>query len=259
MNAYQHPLASIQHATFDVLHGINAARNISETVEIARQKLARSNDAVLYINTLSSAAIVERECADLLKIIGDEPRFYIGHFFQAEVATKLDFLSKTIVARGIKTVIINSYEFAVSTSRHRIDLVVWMRALRDEHGVQVILSMMTAPGQTGLQQVMRFMSDSITGIGEYMSPGHSQRKLEFLSFQEYAKKSMEEYDRKQAALAKQEEEVEIKHEDRAIVTNDVAMLASSSSVSPEGALLKNKELTHAFVSHDPELVLSTQP
>lgn len=246
MTTHQHPLAFVEHPTFDILHGITAEQNISETIEIGRQKIARTGEPVLYINTLSSAAAVESECADLIRSTHKEPLFYIGHFYRAEVATKLEFLSKTILARKIKTVIINSYEFAVSTSRHRSDLVVWMRAMRDEHGVQVILSMMTAPGQAGLQQVIRFMSDSISRIGEYQVPGQNQRKLEFLSFREYAKKSMEAHEKKLATQA----EINANEVDETIaaethITEDADLV---SSITSEGALLRNKDLPHAFVS-----------
>lgn len=251
MNTPQHFLVQNRKPTFDILHGNNALENIRETMEIARQKLAAGKGSVLYVNMLTSVAELELECADLLRDRPDGGQLLVAHYFEANLVKKIEFLTYVIPQRGVKTVIINSLEFAVATSRHRSELVMWIRKLRDEHGIHVILAMMSPPASTGLQSTLRFMANSSTQVGEYLKAGGAQASI--LESLEYVRGEAVVREMTPPASELPITEADVTQAPRPKASGAQILVQkpreSSSIITPEGALLKNNELASAFVSH----------
>jgi hypothetical protein len=165
-----HPLAVQDKERIDILYGGSEREVLKESIDLARDIMAHGladDEQILYVNTLTSARAFEPHWRRALKDIRQNRRFNTITLLEQSLAQKLDFLKKVIEEKNIRFFILNGFEFATLTSRHRIQIFFWLKSLRDQYGASVIIFTHSGPRKYGTLGQMRFVSETCEEVGAY--------------------------------------------------------------------------------------------
>jgi hypothetical protein len=165
-----HPLAVQDKERIDILYGGSEGEVLKESIDLARDIMAHGlgqDEQILYVNTLTSARAFEPHWRRALKDIRQNRRFNTITLLEQSLAQKLDFLKKVIEEKNIRFFILNGFEFATLTSRHRIQIFFWLKSLRDQYGASVIIFTQSGPRKYGTLGQMRFVSETCEEVGAY--------------------------------------------------------------------------------------------
>jgi hypothetical protein len=72
-----------------------------------------------------------------------------------------------IQAKNVRVVVLNSFDFATQNSRQRLAIVHWVRTLRDDLGVRVIIYSLHRPGDFGAMGQLKLIADSIEETADW--------------------------------------------------------------------------------------------
>jgi hypothetical protein len=162
-----HPLAAPAQSTIALFTKGRQPSIIRDSFLLMKQAapLLPKGENVLYINTLTNAAIVQ-EVADK---ISDRYDREVCTFTATSrfIMERLEFLAHTITAKNIKLVILNSFEFAAVYSRQRVKLATWLREMRDMHGVSVVVYSMHAAQTMGALGTLSWLADRTQEVGDW--------------------------------------------------------------------------------------------
>jgi hypothetical protein len=162
-----HPLAIPTHPRIDVCFGGHQERIIKDTFTLVRQALRylSAGEHVLYMNTLASKKHVE-EVADA---ISARHAAKIAVFAESgnDLMERLKMLTLMIQAKNVRVVVLNSFDFATQNSRQRLAIVHWVRTLRDDLGVRVIIYSLHRPGDFGAMGQLKLIADSIEETADW--------------------------------------------------------------------------------------------
>jgi hypothetical protein len=162
-----HPLATPGQARIALFTKGRQASVIRDSFLLMKQAapLLPKGDNVLYVNTLTSADIVA-EVADKLSARYNRE---ICTFTATSrvIMERLEFLEHTIIAKRIKLVILNSFEFAAIYSRQRSKLATWLREMRDTYGVRMVVYSMYEEQKSGALGTLSWLADRTQEVGEW--------------------------------------------------------------------------------------------
>jgi hypothetical protein len=162
-----HPLADPLQSRLALFTGGRQASIIRDSFLLMKQAapLLPKGDNILYINTLTTAAVVE-EVADKLSVR-----------YKTEISTisissrmmmeRLEFIEHTIISKRIKLVILNCFEFAAIYSRQRSKLATWLREMRDAHDVRVVVYSHHEPQKSGGLGTLAWLADRTQEVGAW--------------------------------------------------------------------------------------------
>jgi hypothetical protein len=165
-----HPLTKQDTPRIDILYGGTELEVLQESVALSRDLMQHSlgeEEHVLYINTLISIKSFERHRRRAIRDIRQNSRYLSITLLQTQLASRLDFMQKAIIESNYRCVILNGFEFATLTSRHRIEIFFWLKALRDLQDVSLIIFTQTGPRKYGTLGQMRFVARTCEEVGTY--------------------------------------------------------------------------------------------
>jgi hypothetical protein len=121
-----HPLAIPGLASINLFTKGRQASVIRDSFLLMKQAapLLAKGENVLYINTLTSADVVEKVADKISARYDREVCTYTAS--SRNVMQRLEFLQHTISSKKIKLVILNSFEFAAIYSRQKNCLATWL-------------------------------------------------------------------------------------------------------------------------------------
>jgi hypothetical protein len=96
-------------------------------------------------------------------------------------------LTKLITEKQVRYVILNGFEFATFTSRHRIQIFCWLKSLRDSCGASVIVFTQSGPRSYGTLGQMRFVSETCEEVGAYKREKEEALEAEKIAAEQAAK------------------------------------------------------------------------
>jgi hypothetical protein len=176
-----HPLAIQDKERIDILFGGAEADALKESLALSRDILNHSigdEEEILYINTLVSIRSFETHWRRALKEVHQNWRFRAMTLLDDELVHKLKFLTKTIEEKKMRYVILNGFEFAAMTPRHRIQIFSWLKSLRDKHGMSVTVFTQSGPRSYGTLGQMRFLSETCEMVGSYLRKNEEAKPSE---------------------------------------------------------------------------------
>jgi hypothetical protein len=162
-----HPLAAQSHARIDLFTRGRQATIIRDSFILLRhavQQLPRGEN-VLYINTLTGADAVIEVAEKLSARYNRDIHTFSGPSHM--VMERLQFLGQTIAVKKIKLVILNAFEFAAIYSRQRNRLATWLREMRDEHGIRIVVYSTQPAQQTGPHGVLSSLAERVQEVGAW--------------------------------------------------------------------------------------------
>jgi hypothetical protein len=162
----KHPLADAQQTRIDLLYGGTEDEILRESVRIARDATytLELEESVFIINSLSNRHKFESLCMSLPKKY--ESMIRGATYFGTKLIDKLKFIEHLIRICKIRMIIINSFDLAVYNSRHRMQLLEFIKRLRDEMNLRVVICLNNHPHCFGAQGSLKLMANTITEIGE---------------------------------------------------------------------------------------------
>jgi hypothetical protein len=167
-----HPVTRLPSpfAELDILHGGNESSTIEESLTVARdlREVLRDGENILYVNTLVNARRLDHIMGKRFDHGARRGRNHFVTYLAENFIDKLDVLRSIVAAKDIRYLILNGFELAAMTSRHRAMLMAWIRAMRNE-GVNIILYTLGCPGRIGTLGALRFSARTINEVGAYLN------------------------------------------------------------------------------------------
>ncbi len=169
-----HPLAA-QHTprALDVIYGGNEHDTINESAKLAFDtvKYLPKEQHVLYVNTLIDHRSFERV---LHKFASRRPRLLYMTWLESSFMERLETLEHIISTKQVGALVINSFEFAALTQRHRVELGQWLRRVRNMFQIRIVLFMQCKPGYYGVNGSLRFAASNIVEVGASLKKQSSE-------------------------------------------------------------------------------------
>jgi hypothetical protein len=159
-------------ALLTIIHGGRAAEAMRDMLTVVRRALEgmKAGESALIINTSASHKAMDEVT---MKIARRQPAKL--HTFSASgdaLLSRLGFLEHIIQTKGVRLIAISSFEFAAWHSRGRTKIVHWLRRMRDEHEVSIVIYTMEthrprpeAP-HMGALALLAWTSDAVRSIAE---------------------------------------------------------------------------------------------
>ncbi len=162
-----HPLAVLSHARIDLFTRGRQANTIRDSFILLKQSVRQLpvGDGVLYINTLTTADVVIDVAEKLSKRYNREISTFSGP--SKLIMERLEMIGQMISVKRIKLVILNSFEFAAIYSRQRNRLAVWLREMRDEHGIRIVVYSSHASQSIGAHGVLSGLAERVQDVGAW--------------------------------------------------------------------------------------------
>jgi hypothetical protein len=153
----------------DILHGGDEISTIEESLVIARdlREVLRDGEGILYVNTLINMQRLEHMMGKRFDHGARRGRNHFVTYMPDHFIDKLPAIEAIIEAKGIRYLVLNSFELATLSSRHRAVFMAWIRSMRNR-GVNVILFTMSCPGRIGALGALRFTARTMNEVGAYL-------------------------------------------------------------------------------------------
>lgn len=160
-----HPLSMACAKRLDILFGGTRAEIIYETLLIARESLRAmaEDETILYINTLEASEVVEDPITQWKA--KERERIRVGNGGAETVPQRIEFIKQMVKDRNVKLVILNMFDFAAMTSRHRAAVFHCLKWLKDRLGARIVVVTMNEPTNVGHMAGLKLMARSIAHVG----------------------------------------------------------------------------------------------
>ena len=143
-----HPVTRLYspYAELDLIHGGNEATAIEESLKIAvdLRELLKDGEKILYVNTLVSDLRLAFAMGKRFDHGARRDRNFFVTYCSGEIIEKLPVLRYMAENKNYKYLVINGFELAAHNSRHRNELMAWLRVMRNI-GINIILFTSTKP------------------------------------------------------------------------------------------------------------------
>jgi hypothetical protein len=179
-----HPLAAHHNPrALDVLYGGNEHDTINESAKLAYDsvKYLPKDQHVLYVNTLCDQRSLDRT---MNKFASRRPRLLYMTWLESSFMERIKVLENIIKSKDVGTLVINSFEFAALTQRHRVELGQWLRRIRNLHQIRVVLFMQCKPGYYGVNGSLRFAASNLMEVGSYLKEHSAELTAERIQQEE---------------------------------------------------------------------------
>jgi hypothetical protein len=249
-----HPLVTQDRERIDLLYGGSESEVLNESIQLSRDLLAeglKPDETMLYINTLVSTKVFASCARRACRNTNDE-RFKHITVLNDGLTKKLEFLTKLITEKQVRYVILNGFEFATFTSRHRIQIFCWLKSLRDACGASVIVFTQSGPRSYGTLGQMRFVSETCEEVGAYKREKEEALEAEKIAAEQAAKaaeaaRPKSELEIFEAKIKKNPDGTPMYYADRTKLQwlrekEEAAKQAAIEAETRESETLKNKEL-----------------
>jgi hypothetical protein len=162
-----HPLADAQAARLDILYGGTESQIIGETMKIATDAIRtlELEEHILVLNTLMNKRAFEPL---FFSHMDKRDSLRGGSFYGSKLIQKLDFFEHLIIDVKVRMVILNNFDLAAFNSRHRMQLLEFIKWMRDDQNIHVIICMNNEPKSWGSHGSLRIMASSIMAIGGHV-------------------------------------------------------------------------------------------
>lgn len=166
MTKLLHPLAPHNSKTIDVFYGGNERDAIAESAKLAYDcvKYLPTGQHALYINTLVDHETLERT---MNKYVSRRPRLLFCTWLEKSFMERLTFLEHAIQTKDVAVLVINSFDWAALTQRHRVLLSQWLRRVRNLFKLRIVIFMQCMPGYYGVNGSLRFIANNLVEVGSY--------------------------------------------------------------------------------------------
>lgn len=164
-----HPLSQVSTSRIDMLYGGSADEVFEETVTIARQVARRLKDPeerVMYINTIDGPEAIEEQMARLRK--RDSDRIFRLTATPETFSDKLEYARICVKNQKVKLIIMNSFEFAAMTPRHRSNVLVFLHWAKTKLRCRIVVVTMRPPTKVGTIGQLRYIARSAAEIGAWL-------------------------------------------------------------------------------------------
>lgn len=162
-----HPLAQPTHARIDVCFGGDQESVVKDSLTIMRQAVMylSHGEHVLYINTLAA----HKQIDEVAKAVSIRQAAKVLAFTQygTELTQRLTMLRTLVEEKNVRVVVMNSLDFATQNSRQRIAIVHWLREMRDELDVRVIVYSLHEPAKFGAMGQLGWIADTVEEVGRW--------------------------------------------------------------------------------------------
>lgn len=126
----------------------------------------QKDENILLINSLCVHDDLARASDKLSK--GHKGKILVYSASGRMLREKLDFLSKLIVAKQVKLLVLNSWEFAACGSRQKHALAHWLREMRDGNKVRIVVySREPKCPEFGALPLLGYTANSTDEMGEW--------------------------------------------------------------------------------------------
>ncbi len=117
----------------------------------------RAGEHVLYINALTSP----REVEAVAESVSNRHRGKVLTYSvtSTSLAARLQFITLTCAAKKVRTIILNSIDFAARTTNQKKALVHFLREMRDVHECRVIVYGIHAPTDDGAVGQLKYVTE----------------------------------------------------------------------------------------------------
>jgi hypothetical protein len=178
-----HPLATHTPRALDILYGGNELDTINESAKLAFDsvKYLPKEQHVLYVNTLCDQRSLERT---MHKFASRRPRLLYMTWLESSFMERIEVLETIIKTKDVGTLVINSFEFAALTQRHRVELGQWLRRIRNLFQIRVVLFMQCKPGYYGVNGSLRFAASNMMEVGAHLKEQTAEIGMEKLQREE---------------------------------------------------------------------------
>ncbi|HET6511738.1 MAG TPA: hypothetical protein VFH43_06070 [Candidatus Kapabacteria bacterium] len=160
-NNTSHPLAQPTHARIDINYGSRQREVIKDSVKFTRDAIVHldAGDHILCLNTITSHKRMEM----LMDSISERHAAKVKTFSEsgAELIEHLPMLTKMVEDKRVRIIILNSLDFATQSPRQRTQLVHWLRKMRDDFEVRVIVYTMNEPAKFGATGQLAWIADTV--------------------------------------------------------------------------------------------------
>jgi hypothetical protein len=163
-----HPVLLQDSLRIDMIYGGDESSAMDESIKITRDYLnhIESDQPILYINTLVSRREFEMQAERLINRHPKKRLLSQATYLDGTFMDQLRFFEQTIRSKGVRLVLINSFEFAAKDSRTRAELMFWIKKVRDELNASVILFSQRKPS-AGALGALRYMAKTVAEVGAY--------------------------------------------------------------------------------------------
>jgi hypothetical protein len=166
MTTLLHPLATYSKKSIDVFYGGNERETIDESAKLGYDcvKYLPKEEHVLYVNTLVDQESLEKT---MHKFVSRRPRLLYMTWLEKSFMERLETLEYLIKEKKIGVLVINSFDCAAMTQRHRVELGQWIRRVRNTYQLRVVVFMQCRPGYYGVNGSLRFAAANLMEVGSY--------------------------------------------------------------------------------------------
>ncbi|HET6513200.1 MAG TPA: hypothetical protein VFH43_13490 [Candidatus Kapabacteria bacterium] len=135
----QHPISTARTARIDVFFGGNQYDVAEDMMLLMEQtvELLQPEEHIMVLNTMCVHDDLASAADKLGK--GKPGKITVYSASGTLLREKLDFLAKTITAKKVRMIILNSWEFAALGSRQKHALAMWLREVRDASKLRVVV------------------------------------------------------------------------------------------------------------------------
>jgi hypothetical protein len=135
----RHSLAPESHARIDILLGASQSETISDILKLVRHAVRElpAGEHAFVVNSICSQAIMDEAARKISRRQAAKMLTYTAS--GQALREKLDFLETVIKEKHVRLLVISSFEFAATNARQRHALVHWLRQMRDEHALRIVV------------------------------------------------------------------------------------------------------------------------
>lgn len=150
------------------MHGGHQTDAMDDIMTLMHQSVVamQRGEKIMVINSLCGHDELARACDRIGK--GQPGKIMVYSAYGAKLREKFDFLSATIVARNIRMIVVNSFEFAAIGSRQKQAFAAWLRAMRDAHKLRIVVySYERESPRQGALSGLSYVSNYVDKVGEW--------------------------------------------------------------------------------------------
>jgi hypothetical protein len=244
-----HSLAPESHARIDILLGASQSETISDILKLVRHAVRElpAGEHALVVNSICSQSIMDEAARKISRRQAAKMLTYTA--YGQALREKLDFLETVIKEKHVRLLVISSFEFAATNARQRHALVHWLRQMRDEHALRIVVYSLApeVPQQgahSGPLALLAWLSDLVRHIRtideprDFTEPANANETLKHL-IEELSDESPLPSFRAQREIPSGQADTPSQPQTR--LTQDSA-LSTQDYPSPRSLSLINKEL-----------------
>jgi hypothetical protein len=163
-----HPMSVARGPRIDIFFGGNQSRMAEDMMLMMHQSLPhlQKDEHILLLNALCVHDDLAAASDKLSK--GHKAKILVYSASGRMLREKLEFLSHLVVAKQVRMIVLNSWEFAACGSRQKHALAHWLREMRDGNKVRVVVYSLEkeCPRHGALPQ-LAYTANSTDEMGEW--------------------------------------------------------------------------------------------